>query len=59
MLIVEVLSPFLGFMLGSLLVEEVLALGLGEPVNFSTGKACEHLLGKLVRNWLACNEIPN
>jgi hypothetical protein len=42
-------------MLGSLSVEEVLTLGLGELVDFSTSKACEHLLGKCVSDRLACN----
>jgi hypothetical protein len=54
-LIIEVLGPLLGLMLRSLSIEEVLTLGLGQLVDFSAGKACEHLLCKLVRDWLACN----
>ncbi len=54
MLVIEVLGPRLGFVLGSLLVKEVLTLGLGELVDFGPGKARKHLLGKLVRNGLAC-----
>jgi hypothetical protein len=52
-LIVEVLGTLLGLMLGSLPVKEVLTLGLSKLVDFGTGKACEHLLGKCVRNRLA------
>jgi len=58
-LIIEVLSPLLGLMLGSLPVEEVLTLGLGKLVDFSTGKACKHLLGKCVRDRLACKAMTN
>jgi hypothetical protein len=52
-LIVQVLGPLLGLMLGSLPVEEVLTLSLSKLVDFGTGKACEQLLGKCVRNRLA------
>lgn len=59
MLIVKVLGPLLGLMLRSLLVKEVLALGLSELVDFGTGEAYEHLLGELMRDGFACNEEVN
>ena len=54
MLIIHVLHVLLGVTLGLLAVNEVHALGLGELVDLSTCKANEDLLGKLVRDRLAC-----
>lgn len=54
MLVVHVLNVLLGVVLGLLTVDEVHALGLGQLVNLSTGKANEHLLGELMGDWLAC-----
>jgi hypothetical protein len=52
-LVVELLGVLLGLVLGLLAVEEVLALGLGEAVDFTTGEASEELLGELVGDGLA------
>ena len=52
-LVVELLAPLLGLVLSTLLVNEVHALGLGEPVSLESGKAGKHLLGELVGDWLA------
>ena len=53
LLTVHVHGVVLSIALGTLTVEEVLALGLSELVNLSTGKASEELLGELVRDRLA------
>lgn len=52
--VVELLRLLLRLVLGSLAVKEVLALGLGELVDLSTGEARNELLGELVRDWLSC-----
>jgi hypothetical protein len=53
MLVVHLFSVRLCVALRFLLVEEVLALGLDELVDLSTGEASEELLGKLMRDRLA------
>jgi len=53
LLTVHVHGVVLSIALGTLTVEEVLALGLSELVNLSTCKASEELLGELVRDRLA------
>jgi hypothetical protein len=52
-LAVVLVVELLGLVLGLLAVEEVLALGLGEAVDFTTGEASEELLGELVGDGLA------
>lgn len=52
-LVVHLLCVLLGLVLGSLTVDEVLALGLGETVDLCTGETGEKLLGELVGDWLA------
>ena len=53
-LIVHVLGVLLRCMLGTLAVDEVLALGLGELVDFSTSEPDEEFLGELMLDRLAC-----
>jgi hypothetical protein len=53
-LVVEVLGALLGLVLGLLAVPSILAFGLGETVNLTTGETGDHLLGELVVDWLAC-----
>jgi len=50
---VHVHGVVLSIALGTLTVKEVLALGLSEFVDLSTGEASEELLGELVRDRLA------
>lgn len=52
--VVHVLSLFLGLMLGLLFVEEVFALGFGKTIDLGTGETGEHLFGQGMGDWLAC-----
>jgi hypothetical protein len=52
-LVVHLLSLLLCLALGLLLVEPVLALGLGELVDLGTGEASKDLLSELVGDGLA------
>jgi uncharacterized membrane protein len=54
MIVIELLRTLLGLVLSALTVEEVLALGLGELVNFSTGESNKQFFGELMLDWLAC-----
>ncbi len=55
-LVVHLLDVALGLVLGTLLVDEVHALGLGETVDLGAYQAHESLLGELVRDGLAWKE---
>ena len=56
-LVIHILNVLLGVVLGLLTVDEVHALGLDQLINLSTGKTNEHLLGELMRDWLACRTL--
>jgi hypothetical protein len=51
--VVHALSVLLCLALGLLFVEPVLALGLGELVDFGAGETGEQFFGELVGDWLA------
>jgi hypothetical protein len=55
--VVHALSVLLCLTLSLLLVEPVLALGLGELVDFGSCEASEKLLGELVGDWFAWRSV--
>lgn len=55
MLLVHPLSVLLRIVLGTLAVDEVLALRLGELVDLGSGETSEELLGEGVLDGLACS----
>lgn len=52
--VIHLLGSLLGFVLGPLFVEKVLALGLSELVGFEPSKTGDALLGEPVADLLAC-----
>lgn len=56
-LVVELVGVLTSLALQLLAVVEVLALGLGEPVDLGAGEASEELLGELVAHGLACRVV--
>jgi len=57
LLVVHALSVLLGLTLGLLLVEPVLALGLGQLVNLCGSEASNKLLSEGVGDGLACASV--
>ena len=53
-LIIQLMRPLLGLMLGPFAVNEISALCLGELVDFGACKASEEFFGELVRDVFAC-----
>lgn len=53
LLVVKLVGLLLGLMLGLLAIDEVGTLGLSQPVDLSTGKASDHLLGEAMVDRLA------
>ena len=58
-LVVHVAGALLGVALGSLLVVEVHAFGLGELINFTADETSEQLLGESVVDSLAWRDISS
>jgi hypothetical protein len=54
-LVIQVLGVASGIVLGTLAVDEVGSLGLGQLVNLGGSEASEELLGELVGDGLACS----